>query len=873
MRGAWTILLVAVVGCGSNQSPGKDSGGGNSGDGPGAADGPGDVPRADDSAPEVPPPDRAADPPSAPDMRGADAGTGTVDALPCDAGYCDPTPGSTLLPAGATSVDFTLRTGAPARCGWSLGSATQTTAFASGEGTTAHGTTFTGLSPDTTVINEIYVTCDSGTGWPLHLRYRVLPAVNPGFPRIGNLWGSWEVQKHGGIPHCARIPLWLGAGFTEAEIAQLRGLNQQVLVLGSINTVERNGEPEVPESAYLHDTKGNRIEVWPGAWRLNLTRPEVATMQARFAYDQIVKLNLAQDGMFFDNFFLDQSWLKQDYQGNPVDVDADGDGKLDDPAWLDAAWRAGVFAELAEWRKLMPNAYASGHLPRPPTTEIGALFNGDSIGFQVPEVIESRIGFGDLWDTYQGWWTVGRKPVITMIEGAPPYQIGYGYGYDPMSVITAGALEFGRTLYRNMRFGLGVALTNDGYYAYEFGDTFHGNDWWYDEFDADLGPACGPAARVAVANAATPTEHVRDGGFEATLSTNWSLWADSTTGAAASVTADGVAPGAGAKSARVDITNAGDATDWKILLSESGLTITQGVSYDLVFAARASAPWQLGLNLQKGATDWRNYGLARVVEIGTTWQTFTVTLEANATATDARLGFELGTATGSVWIDSVSITEHPADVFRRDFQHGATVLNGSRAVQMVAVGTGLSRLTGTQAPRYQTIIDDAGAAFAAGAGFAAAVHDSGIWMAAGPYFHDWAASSHVLAAGSDTAEWSLGLQSDDTYTISAWWAAAPEATGWTKAAVFEVVAGGNVVASKTLDQSGNGDSWHAIATVALKAADAPRVRVRNAGNGTLVADAILLESQARWNDGSAVSSVTLDPMDAIVLHRSPGGCP
>ena len=71
----------------------------------------------------------------------------------------------------------------------------------------------------------------------------------------------------------------------------------------------------------------------------------------------------------------------------------------------------------------------------------------------------------------------------------------------------------------------------------------------------------------------------------------------------------------------------------------------------------------------------------------------------------------------------------------------------------------------------------------------------------------------------------------------------------------------------------NGDSWHAIATVALKAADAPRVRVRNAGTGTLVADAILLESQARWNDGSAVSSVTLDPMDAIVLHRSPGGCP
>jgi hypothetical protein len=68
-------------------------------------------------------------------------------------------------------------------------------------------------------------------------------------------------------------------------------------------------------------------------------------------------------------------------------------------------------------------------------------------------------------------------------------------------------------------------------------------------------------------------------------------------------------------------------------------------------------------------------------------------------------------------------------------------------------------------------------------------------------------------------------------------------------------------------------SVRAIATVALKAADAPRVRIRNAGSGLLVADALLLESQARWNDGSAVTSVTLDPMDAIVLHRTAGGCP
>jgi hypothetical protein len=841
MRIVRLVLVLLLVACGSTKSGTVASDGG---------DGPvGDVSGA------------------------AEAGDVVVATGTCDASYCDPTPPSTLLPAGATSVDFSLTTGAPTHCAWSIGDAGQTTAFVVGEGATAHSTTITGLSADTKVVNEVYVRCDSGTGWPLHLRYRALPAANLGYPRIGNLWGSWEVQKNGGIPHCARIPLWLGAGFSEAEIAQLRGLNPDVLVLGSINTVERNGEPDVPESAYLHDTKGNRIEVWPGAWRVNLTRPEVATMQARFAYNQILAANLAQDGMFFDNFFTSQSWLTTDYKGNPVQVDADGDGKLDDPTWLDAAWRAGVFAELAEWRKLMPYAYASGHLPRPPTADVGALFNGDSIGFEVPEVIESRIGFADLWDTYHGWWTVGRQPVITMIEGAPPYQIGYGYGYDPMSVIPAGALEFGRTDYRNMRFGLGVALTGDGFYAYEFGDTFHGNDWWYDEFDADLGAACGPAQRVAITGAPAATDHLRDGGFEATLATNWNLWADNTTGAVATMSSDSTQPVAGAKSAKIDIANAGDATDWKILFSQSGISVVQGVSYDLVYSARASAARTIGLNLQKGADDWRSYGLSRTVDVGTSWTSITVTFEATETASDGRLGFEVGASTGTVWLDEVSLREHPADVFKRDFQRGAVVLNGSRAEQTVALGVGLSRLTGTQAPLYQTIIDDADAAFAASASWQAATHDSGLWMAAGPYFHDWAGGSHELASGSDSAEWDLGLRADDTYTISAWWAAAPAATGWAKQAVFEVIAGGIVVASQTLDESTGGDAWHAIATVALKAADKPRVRIRNNGSGTLVADALLLESQARWNDGSAVTSVTLAAMDAIVLRRASGTCP
>ena len=232
-----------------------------------------------------------------------------------------------------------------------------------------------------------------------------------------------------------------------------------------------------------------------GASRLNLTKPEVAAMQAQYAYQQLVDADFAVDGCFFDNFFTSQSWVKQDIYGNAVSVDANDDGLPDDPVWLDAAWKKGVYDELRAFRKWMPWAIVTGHLPRPPDAELGQIFNGDSFGFIVPEVREGLNPFADFWGMYQPWYTLGQKPVVTMIEAAPPMQIGYGYGYDPLNTIPASTLEFARGDWPNMRFGLGMTLMNDGYFAYEYGDTYHGNDWWYDELDFDwASPAALPSA-------------------------------------------------------------------------------------------------------------------------------------------------------------------------------------------------------------------------------------------------------------------------------------------------------------------------------------------------------------------------------------------
>ncbi len=112
----------------------------------------------------------------------------------------------------------------------------------------------------------------------------------------------------------------------------------------------------------VRDTTGKKIEVWPGSYRLNLTRPEVAEYQAHYAYQRMLANQLMYDGCFFDNFMTTQSWQTHDIYDRPVQLD--GDGKPDDKRVFDRAWREGVFHELREWRRLMPWALTTGHSPR-----------------------------------------------------------------------------------------------------------------------------------------------------------------------------------------------------------------------------------------------------------------------------------------------------------------------------------------------------------------------------------------------------------------------------------------------------------------------------------------------------------------------------
>ena len=775
----------------------------------------------------------------------------------------NPQPPSTLLPPGTTTLSLTVQSSENTSCAYSIGADRpydEMIPFDQGARSTIHQTMLRNLDPDPNVVNNVYVRCASQPDYLLQLKYRSLSQANPSYPRTGNLWGWWDFFDKG-LPYMARIDLWLGAAHATADdIRELRRLNPNVRILTDINAVDN---ANLPDDYYLKDIYGNRLEVWPNSFRLNLTKLYVAEYQAQYAYQQMLDNDLMFDGVFFDNVFTTQSWRKYDIHGNRFLVDADENGVEDDPDVFDAAWKVGVFHEMETFRASMPNAIVSGHGMKIDEPGIADIFNGISIGHRTADVLESEIIFADLWDEYHAWHKLARQPLVTMVESSPPDQIAYGYDYSPWDKIPASTLEFARTYYPYVRFGLALTLMNDGYFAHEFGDTWHGNDWWYDELNSELGYPLGPAERVDLGG--PPGEdQIVNGGFEDAISDPWYFLVNETEGNIATISRDTMDKAVGAASARIDVTTA-SGVERHIKLAQFNRSLNQGVIYDMDFWAKSDIQRSITLSAQKGSPDWRGYGLWQHISIDTDWRKYQVSFAANETANDARIQFLFGETSGTVWLDDVSMTVRPPDVYQRKFTNGMVLLNGSQEQQEITIGSGYRRLLGQQAPRYEAILDDGEASFSTSGTWTSVKYDSGELQVTGPFFHCWKETCHERSGSQGEARWDLEIQAADTYTITAWWPAAPQADNWNQNVIYEVVVGEQVVASETFDQRSGGDEWHFVAEVPLSPNNINYVRMYCQGEAPCLADALHLRSRARYNDGSSAEKVTLQPLDGIIL--------
>jgi hypothetical protein len=310
-----------------------------------------------------------------------------------------PTPPSTLLPPGTTTLPLSLATANATQCRWDRADVPfAQMAHPFEDDGLQHFTNLTGLSGGLSV-SAVFVRCAAyAASPPLVLAYRSLPdSGSAPFPRLGNLWGSSNFAGHPeGLAYAAaRATLWLGATFNASEIAQLRALNPFTLVLTSINACEVNAQ-ELPDEFYLLNitqppsTRG-RLQSWPGAWRLDLTNPAVQQWQAALFY--CLTLNggtgygphpgcanatppaLLYDGLFVDNFFADDGAAvnSRDIFGNPFFPVDRATGKI--MVDFNARWKAGMVNMLALFRAAMPHAVLHGHAMDVNDDAISANFN------------------------------------------------------------------------------------------------------------------------------------------------------------------------------------------------------------------------------------------------------------------------------------------------------------------------------------------------------------------------------------------------------------------------------------------------------------------------------------------------------------------
>jgi Carbohydrate binding domain len=161
-----------------------------------------------------------------------------------------------------------------------------------------------------------------------------------------------------------------------------------------------------------------------------------------------------------------------------------------------------------------------------------------------------------------------------------------------------------------------------------------------------------------------PSNLLQNGSFEGGSLRPWYLRVRP--GAAATVTLDTSTATDGAASVRADVTQS--STDWHAQLIQDvalmsgqtyNLSFWPKAMYNLSFWAKASTARTMMYALQSGvAPDYPVY-YQNTVALTTNWQYFTVRFTYSASSDpNAFLGFHLAQATGSIWIDDVSLSTH-----------------------------------------------------------------------------------------------------------------------------------------------------------------------------------------------------------------------
>ncbi|MFA6306381.1 MAG: putative glycoside hydrolase [Patescibacteria group bacterium] len=170
--------------------------------------------------------------------------------------------------------------------------------------------------------------------------------------------------------------------------------------------------------------------------------------------------NTYWDGIFYDMMFANLGWL------NNGDIDINQDGKKDDISLVNQYWQKQMNDLLKKTKDKIGGKLLLANVDI--VDKYAGLLNGTMME-NFPAAWLGKNGWSILTDQY-----VNNLPLINQFPNI--YIINSNLNNaEVMSDFSA------------MRFGLTSTLLGGGYYSFDYGDQDHSQNWWYDEYDVNLG--------------------------------------------------------------------------------------------------------------------------------------------------------------------------------------------------------------------------------------------------------------------------------------------------------------------------------------------------------------------------------------------------
>lgn len=303
------------------------------------------------------------------------------------------------------------------------------------------------------------------------------------FPRLANYFLKWELNDYEAESLAKWDLLILDMEVQENSpeaLRKIRKLNPNIIILAYITSQEIMSDfkyyhlaylrPELKNNIidawYLKDTKGNKVTNWPGTYMLNLSDGALNNSLGQKFNDFLPEFVLKHikssgfwDGVFYDNTWGDVAWIANN------DLDLNNDGVRDQINEANQAWANGFRKMLEKTRDLVGNDFlivGNGKIYEPYQNIInGMMFEN------FPSSWEGDGTWAASMNNYLKISTLNTKPAISILNT-------YNKNQNNFSL---------------MRFGLTSTLLGDGFFSYDYDTTNHGQLWWYDEYDVNLGKA------------------------------------------------------------------------------------------------------------------------------------------------------------------------------------------------------------------------------------------------------------------------------------------------------------------------------------------------------------------------------------------------